>query len=321
MKTISYVDLKNFIDNIDANKPVLVIGHEMADFDSIGSGYSLTLFLNKIGKNATFLLEEVDFPKLEVFEDNKFVQTSFEEKDYILFMMDMNNSGRMGKMKSYFDNAKIVVNIDHHEDNSFEADYVLSEPNRSATSEMLFDLFKLYNQPLDKKIASLLYSGIITDTNGFTKAITGKTLRVVAELVECGINSEELARKTLKSKTIREMKALAKMIDLLQYDEYHYVEVDYNDSAFSGLDPYTIQKKILPQIVDISGIDNFVFYTELKGTIYCLMYSNNGTDVAALAKKFGGGGHKERSGFITDKFTLDEIKKGVKEYFKNVKAG
>ena len=44
-------------------------------------------------------------------------------------------------------------------------------------------------------------------------------------------------------------------------------------------------------------------------------------NVEKIMNAIGGGGHKERSGFITDKFTLDEIKKGVKEYFKNVKAG
>ena len=317
MKQVSFNELKDLILSIPNNQPILVVGHEMTDYDSIGSCYSLTLFLNKLGKTATYLIEEVDFPKLKRVSTTKYATTSYSEKDYILFILDMNKTSRMGVLQEYVKGAKTIINIDHHEDNLGEADYALVEPDRSATCSILMDLFKLFDIKIDKTIASLLYVGILTDTYCFTRTVNGKTMRDVAELIDCGIDYQTLAKKATRDKTFNEMKALARMVDVLTYDGYHYVEVDIREDVFKGIDANTLMKNLLPELFNISGIDNFVFYGYDGKYVNCLIYSNVGVNVVPIATKFGGGGHKERSGFTTDKFTLEQIKSEIKNYFKN----
>ena len=141
---INYELLKNTIDKLPNDKIILLGGHENTDYDSIGSSYALTLFLNKIGKKTFMLLEEKDLSKLDWFGNTNFIISNIDISDnYNFILLDSNRKSRLGIFENYFDNAEITINIDHHENNSNESNYTFVDNKISSTSEIIFNLINL----------------------------------------------------------------------------------------------------------------------------------------------------------------------------------
>ena len=131
-KILNGKDIWSLIKNID--KPIYIAGHLKPDQDSFCSSMALCLVLNKIGKNAKVLLKSEDFSEfswLNQYNVAENVVFDINENDYIFISLDLNEKKRLGNYEKYFDVAKTTFNIDHHQDNKYEADYTFSNPDLS----------------------------------------------------------------------------------------------------------------------------------------------------------------------------------------------
>lgn len=313
---IDYKKLKQVIDELPNGQDIILGGHKNTDYDSIGSGFSLAIFLNKIGKKAYFLLEEKDYSKLEWFGNYKYIIKEYDiNKKYNFILVDSNCKSRLGIFEKYFDNANITINIDHHEENKEESDYIFKDESVSATCEIVYNLIKLYNN-IDKEIATLLYAGIATDTNCFYKRLNSNTMKIASELLEYNIDNVNIIKNTYKNISLEESKILSDMINNIQYNIFHYIVLDRNNSLYKDVDYSVIFKKCASYIYEIKDIKILgLFLIELDGIITGLYRSNCDIDVDKLAIMFGGGGHKKASGFETN-ISIEEILKTTKEYIK-----
>ena len=180
---IDYNILKKVINKLD-DRVILVAGHKNTDYDSMCSSLAFTLFLNKIGKKTFMLLEEKDLSKLNWFNKLDYILSEYSGDNYNFILLDSNRKSRLGVFEKYFDKASIKINIDHHEDNKKEADYIFVDENISSTCEIIYNLIK---DNIDKDIATLLYAGIASDTNSFYKRVTPSTMLCASKLLEYGI--------------------------------------------------------------------------------------------------------------------------------------
>lgn len=312
---IDYKKLKQVIETLPNDEVILLGGHKNTDYDSIGSGLSLTMFLNKIGKKAFMLLEEKDYPKLEWFNNYKYIIKEYDIKEkYNFVLLDSNRKSRLGVFENYFDSANIKINIDHHEDNKKEADYIFVDESVSATCEIIYNLIKLFEDDLDKEIATLLYAGIATDTNCFYKRVNSNTMQIASELLKSNIDGSNIIKHTYKSMTLEESKILSDMLSNIEYDVFHYIILDRNNSLYKDVDYSVIFKKCASFIYEITDIKVLgLFLKELDGSISGLFRSNCEIDVDKLATMLGGGGHKKASGFENN-MSIDEILELSKEY-------
>lgn len=308
-----YNEIKKVIDQI--NGVIYIAGHENTDYDSICSSLALTRFLNLLGKEAYMLLEEKDFEKLTWFQNYDYIKTVIEIEHYTFIQMDSNRKSRLGVFEPYFDHADMTINIDHHENNKKEANYILSIGEISSTSEIVYNLIQLFEKKMDQKIAALLFAGIVSDTYCFLQRTTSNTFSVASALLEYGISNQEIIKAVYLDKTEEEIKILSNMLSSIQYDEFHYIIMDREHELYKNADYNIMFKKCISTVQNISSIKLLGLFLIDGNQILGEFRSNCEIDVDDLAIRLGGGGHKKASGFTTTK-DLKSIIEVTKMYLK-----
>ena len=312
----SYEEIKTVIEKIPNNQPIIIAGHENADMDSIGASLSIAYFLEKIGKeDVTVLLAEKDMYKIRWFNQNKFLAQYTQKSNYVFIMVDLNRKERLNEFESYFDNASLTINIDHHEANKRECQYILEDSVISSTCEIIFNLFSYFNYKLDKNIASLLYAGILTDTSGFSHRLTHETLYIASKLLEYEIDYQYITKKTFLERTMPEIKALSEILDNVHYDVFHYVIMNRNNPVFKDLEYSLLFKKMVPILKNIEGVKVMGIFLVDNDKIFGEFKANADIDISKLAIQLGGGGHKKSAGF-TSTLPLEKVLEISKDYIK-----
>lgn len=254
---IDYIQLKEVIDNLDNEKTILIAGHQNADYDSICSCLALTHFLNKLGKTAYTLLEETEMDKT-YWLNTKYIIHEFTNNDYIFILLDANRKNRLGALEKYFDNAQLRINIDHHGGGLNESEHIFISEHISSICEILYNLINEYNDMFDKEIATLLYSGIASDTNSFYKRTTSATMKAASHLLQYDIDASYVIKHTCKNMTITEANLLADMINNIVYDDFHYIILDRKNKLYTDVPYSTIFKKCASYIYTKYQILNYL---------------------------------------------------------------
>jgi phosphoesterase RecJ-like protein len=269
--------------------------------------------LKKHNKEVYVLLEESDRDILSWIDDYSFICYEIKNNNYAFVALDVNDKKRLGKFSDGYLNASIRINIDHHQGNDMDADYTYSSPSKSSTSEMIYELFE---EDIDMNIATYLYSGILNDTNGFKRRISSSTLSIAQELINFGVDYENIIKKTLTNRSLYEFKALGKMVNDIKYDSFHYLVVDMKEDCYKDLSFNQITKRIAEDLRTIEGIDIFILLIKYDGYIKSKCMSNISENANVIAGLFNGGGHKKEAGFTVVDMDIDEILYKIKGYLK-----
>lgn len=315
----SYEEIKNVLETIPENQPIIIAGHENADMDSIGASLAMAYFLNNIGKkDVNVLITEKDMYKISWFESKKFISSKVEKDNYVFIMVDANRKQRLAEFEEYFDKASLTINIDHHEANKGEANNIIVDERISSTCEMLFNLFNCFENKINEQIASLLYAGILTDTTCFSHRLTSKTLLAASILLEYGIDYQYITKKTFLERSMPEIDALSKILSDIKYNVFHYVVMDRKDQVFSNLEYTMLFKKMVPVLKNIDEIKVLGIFLIDGNKVFGEFKCNIDIDISILARQLGGGGHRKSAGF-TSELPLDEILTISKDYInKNI---
>ena len=305
----------------DTELPIYISGHLKPDQDSICSSLALAKYLETLQKEVYVLLETKDIEVINWLNDTKFIVDRVSHDEYAFIALDVNEKKRLGNYEFDFDKAKLKINIDHHEDNKNEAQYIYSDPKMSSTCEMVYNLISSNEKfKIDEYIANNLYSGMVNDTNLFSRRLSDKTLVIAQELINTGANYQYIIQKTLKERSLYEFKALAKLINEIEYDGFHYVVIDKNDPTYSNLSHNQIVKKIAEDLRTIEGMDIFILLIKDNDTIISKCMSNISANADKIASLFGGGGHKKEAGFTIKNVQVEDILKEIKNYIKTSKV-
>lgn len=308
---------KEIIENLN-DLPIYIAGHLKPDQDSVGSCLALAEFLKAYGKKACVLLEEKDMDILSWKGDYSLVTNKVSHDKYNFFMLDMNEKKRLGVFEADFDGAEFKINIDHHQNNKFEADFTVSEPGISSTCEMIFNIISAFgSEHLTKSICEYLYAGMMNDTNCFSRRLSSKTLAVAQKLINKKIDYAHIIKKTFSERSFYEFKALAKLVGEIQEDEgFNYVVVDKSKQEFSKLSHNAIVKQIAEDLRKIEGFDVFLLLIKNSDSIVAKVMTNISSNADKIATVFGGGGHKKEAGFTVKDMTVDEIVDETRNYLK-----
>ena len=308
---------KEIIENLN-DLPIYIAGHLKPDQDSVGSCLALAEFLKAYGKKACVLLEEKDKDILNWKGDYSLVTSEVVHDKYNFFMLDMNEKKRLGSFEKWFDEAEFTVNIDHHQDNKFEADHTVSEPGISSTCEMIFEIISAFGKDyLTKSICEYLYAGMMNDTNCFSRRLSSKTLAVAQKLINKKIDYTHIIKKTFSERSFYEFKALAKLVSEIKEDDgFNYVVVDKSKEEFSKLSHNAIVKQIAEDLRKIEGFDVFLMLIKNTDSIVAKVMSNISSNADKIATVFGGGGHKKEAGFTVKDMTIEEIVEQTRNHLK-----
>ena len=300
------------INAIDKAENIFVVCHVRPDGDCLGAGFAVTRVCEKLGKKVDFMCDS-PLPTHYAFvpDAKKFNEASLDCYD-LAIAVDCADEFRMGRFGDVFFSVKSTVNVDHHVTNTNFASENIIMDKASSTCEILFGLL---NEYVDAAIAEYLYMGISTDTGHFRHNNTSpETLNVAAELIRYNFDTEKLIDNLYRSNPVGKLKLIGVALNKMKFYENNRICV----IALS-------QKDILNcgcQLSDTEGIIDFpmtvrdvdvaVCMSQQSGSSFKVSFRSKGPNVAAIAGKFGGGGHVLASGCVVNGEFNDCVKKVVK---------
>ena len=309
--------LRRIADAIQSHDRILLTTHENPDGDALGSLLAAKLAFDQIGKNTVmYLFGEVPLPAEYDFMDLAELRRELpgDAEERLVVALDCANTRRIGPDSTFLDRAPLVVNIDHHHDNTGFGALSLVVGDASSTGEILRDLFTELDLRLTPAIAEALYIALVTDTGRFQyQNTTPKTLRLAAELVEAGADVHRVFQGVYENVAFAKLKLLARALDHAQVYEGGRVIVSV--LAKSDFDEAGAEEPFSEGIIDhlraVEGADMVALIREpptRNGPTrrVSLRTTAEDIDVSAIARMSAGGGHRQAAGFSSEK-SVDEI--------------
>jgi phosphoesterase RecJ-like protein len=295
----------------------LVATHENPDGDALGSMIAATLALRSVGKEAVMYLAgdapmPAEYGFLPLGEVQRRVPDDLDER--VLLALDCANASRLGPDLALLEEAKLVIDVDHHHDNTRFGTLNLVVADASSTAEIVRDLLRDLQIPLTPAIADALYVALVTDTGRFQYAnTTPKAFRLAAELVEAGADVQGIFKRVYETVQFAKLKLLAHALERARVFEGGRVVVSNllkSDFADAGAEePYS--EGIIDYLRQVEGAEMVALIREpprkdAPAHRVSLRSSRDEVDVSAIARKAGGGGHRQAAGFSSED-SLDEI--------------
>ncbi len=317
-------DLKAIADALRQHDRFLVVTHENPDGDALGSLLAATLALRQLGKDVVmYLAGQTPLPREYAFMPLGELKREppADAAERVLLAVDCAKEDRIGD-EAALSRAPLILNVDHHHDNTRFGAVNLIVADASSTGEVLRDVFGALDVELTPELAEPLYIALVTDTGRFQYAnTTPKALRLAAELVEAGADIHAVFQQVYESVEFAKLKLLARALGRAEVLEggriivSHLLRTDFAEVGAS--EPYS--EGIIDYLRAVEGAELAVLIREQlsvgahahKGS---LRSSIDELDVSVIARRFGGGGHRQAAGFSTD-LPLEEIVEQVREGF------
>jgi phosphoesterase RecJ-like protein len=295
-----------------------VTSHENPDGDALGSLLAAHLALRALGKDSCMvLLGQAPLPGeyrfLELASRGLLRARPEDLAERVLVAVDCANDSRVVD-PTLLTEAALVVNVDHHHDNSLFGDVNLVVPQASSTGELLADVLEALGVGLDAPIAEALYVALVTDTGRFQYTnTTPKALRLAADLVEAGADVHKVFQGVYETVQFAKLKLLARALDRAQVFDGGRIVVSFllrTDFAEVGAaEPYS--EGIIDYLRAVEGAELAALIREppregSPARKVSLRASVDELDVSEIARAFGGGGHRQAAGFATE-LTIEEI--------------
>jgi bifunctional oligoribonuclease and PAP phosphatase NrnA len=297
--TNTTTDLAHIVDAIKQRQRFVLSSHVRPDGDAIGSQLAMAYALRHLGKSVRIVDGDKPPTPLLVFpgvSDIEVVKEIDDPGDAVIVMEcgDLARTGVKGFERGF------VINIDHHPGNTMYGALNWFDLSAAACGEMVFDLVKALGVPLTAEIATHVYIAILTDTGSFHYSnITPKTFEICQECMEAGVNPPAVARSIFDSNNLGRLKLFGAVLSKMELDatgRLATVYVDRKLAADCG-GTYEDTEGLINLPLTVKEIQAVVFFKENGPEDWRIsMRSKGEIDINAVAKKFGGGGHKNASG-------------------------
>jgi len=293
-------EVAEFLKTLDR---VAITTHVGADGDAIGASAALLRLMRALGAAAIFCHEE----EVPVYLRWLLPEEIYRElpEGYGLLVVDTSRADRAGVPVP---EAGARLNLDHHEDNPFYAEYNLVNPGAAASAEIVADLYTELGVPLEKEAAEAIYAGIRTDTGDFRfRNISPRAHELAADLLRAGVIPAEVHERINRRGSLEQLRIVGvSLTNAERYGEVLISTVDNEDYARTGAGELD-SKEAIDQLRTVSGIDVIAHLREVpegtKGSLRSERF-----DVGEIARLFGGGGHRLAAGYTRPGMRPQEAK-------------
>ncbi len=320
--TEKIAEAKSLIANA---KSIVVTSHKSPDGDAIGSALAMNNLLLLLGKNSTAILPDDAPDFLTWMKGNEDIVLFEKEKDRaqqkineadLIFSLDYNHLSRVGKeMEAALRSASAkFIMIDHHQQPEPFAAVTFSLTASCSTAQLIYQFMDAcgWKKQIDNSIAECIYCGIMTDSGSFRfPSVTPETHRIVAELIENGLDHARVHREVYDTNLLDRLK-------LIGYALNEKLEV-INDCA-TALISLTAEElrrfnhrpgdteSLVNQALSIHGVKLAAFFREGNNEVKVSFRSKGSFDVNTFARNgWRGGGHTNAAGGITNESISEAI--------------
>jgi len=279
---------------------ILLTSHIRPDGDAVGSLLGMGLALEQAGKTVQMVLEDGVPKTFRHLAGSEQISKQAEGNFDAVIVLDCSDPDRTGEVLTA--SMQPDVNIDHHITNNNFARINLVDHQAVATAEILATLLPALGLEITPAVASVLLTGLLTDTIGFRTAnMRPQALRTAATLMEMGADLPMLYEKALNTRTFEAVRYWGAGLNTLQrHDRMVWATLTlqarqaFNYPGFDDADLINILTTI--QDADIA----LTFIEQPKQRVKVSWRARPGYDVARVATQFGGGGHKPAAGATID---------------------
>ena len=204
---------------------ILLITHKNPDGDGLGTLSALAMYLKSLNKKfQLFCLDEVskNFSFLPLMHEISNDQELFNKEKYdLVIVLDSGSLNYAGvdKLIENMDYTPYILNIDHHKTNDEFGNLNLVISSASSTSEIMYELFRLWKVTITKDMATSLLNGIIYDTGVFSNAgTTLGSLKAASHLLNLGARHREINENFIRNKSLNLLKLWGIAFERLSYN-------------------------------------------------------------------------------------------------------
>lgn len=322
-----------------------VCGHIKPDGDCIGSTLGLVWALRKLGKNATPLLAEefeldpvMEFLPLseDIVSAHAYANSladgvscgnaqadSIADFCDVFICVDVPNEARLGDAAASIKaSSRLSVTVDHHADPRRMSDLSYTDPDAASTTMLVWELAKHLGMssstPCISELATCIYTGLSTDSGSFMNQNTdAAALRCACELVSCGADPSAIAQHLYQGRTAASVKVDGVVASNMEIARSKGGKV-FAVSFVSNQDMVRLSatsedaEHAVSLLRSIGEVDIACMLKEQEdGSVRGSFRAKDDTDVSAIAREFGGGGHVAAAGFTLDcslQQALDKIR-------------
>jgi phosphoesterase RecJ-like protein len=309
-------DLSAVADVIRTHDRFCVTSHENPDGDALGSLLATHRGLLQLGKDSVIVLVgDAPLPAEYRFLDLGDLRRTWPDdlEERVLVAVDCAQANRI-EPDPPMERPELVLDVDHHHDNTRFGDANLIMADASSSAEVVRDIFSELGVRLTPPIAEALYVGLVTDTGRFQYTnTTPKALRLAAELVEAGADVKRVFRGVYESVQFAKLKLLARVLERAQIFEGGRLVVSYllrdDFDEVGAEEPYS--EGLIDYLRAVEGAEMAALIRqpprdEGPAARISLRANADELDVSAIARKSGGGGHRQAAGFSSEE-SIEEI--------------
>ncbi len=299
---------------IASGRRFAVATHVRPDGDAVGSVLALTTMLRLLGKNADAFCEDPPPPGHDFLAGIDEIRRTWDDSvSYdAAVLVDCGEFNRVGSvLADGLARVPVLVNIDHHVNLNPFGTLSWVDPTASSTCELLYDLAVFLEVPWTADLAAQLYTGILTDTGSFRFSnTTRKVLAIATDLVGHGAQPAFIAAQIYDSGSPQRLRLLARVLatvafeadDRLATAELTQAMFQETGSSRSDAESFINHLRSIRTVLMAA-----LFREEEDGTVHVSLRSKDPVDVAAFARRYGGGGHRQAAAFRT-RGSLSEVR-------------
>ena len=300
------MSLNQVIKSIRRNKSFLITTHTSLEGDALGSALAFWALVKSLGKQGTVVIDDTipyGYEFMPFVARVKKPASSCRPSAYDCFaILDCSGLSRCGRVAGLLDPRACILNIDHHVSNEKFGRANWIDAGASSAAEMVYRLYKEMKVPFTKETATLLYAGILTDTGSFHYTNTSwKTHMAAADLLKHGVAAPAMYQSIYENIPFSDMQLLSLILPGIRRDASGKVAWFVIPArVLEGRKVYfDLSERLLSFARAIKGVEVAVLLRQNlrnKKEIRVNFRSQGHVNVNAIAKVFGGGGHRTASG-------------------------
>ncbi len=303
-------------DVIRRSKRILVVSHLRPDGDCLGSATALLKGLESLGIEAAGYNETGVLEKLRFIPNTDLISTNLPDwtPDTTIFV----DCGGVGRVSPVFEPQGFLVNIDHHATNEQFGDLNWIDISACAVGEQIFELLGVLGVDITREIAYSLFVSVCADTGSFRYPNTNeKTFELAAELTRRGADPAEICRNLFESRSRNEVILTARAYSRIRFEcdgKLAWSELLWDDYAEAGGVDHE-PDGLSTELRAVEGVEMSILFHEVEGGGLRAGFRGKGAvDCAALAQRCGGGGHRNASGYFSDKVEYEAERTKILEW-------
>lgn len=281
--------------------------HQKADGDAVGSAAALFEAGRLQGRRVRWVGPDKALPAPFLFLPHTeeylfFEEFAFDDPEELYVFLDSSNEDRGVRGLRSRSRETVVLNLDHHEDNTRYGTLNCVDPSCSSTTELLYRLMRAGDWALTPKIAECLYTGLVTDTGSFMFSnTTPRTHRLAAELLSLGVDPSRVGSRIYQSRSLASMALWARALSRIEVwggdGEFAVTWLKQDDFSLAEAVPADTEG-LVHQLMTVRGVRFAMLLSQfVPGQVKISFRSEEEmVEAATVARGLGGGGHPRAAG-------------------------